>query len=138
MSNNMMDSRDREVYENNLKRREDLLDVLFKGGTPENNKDMRLAKELMESSDTAIMAKTGLKLKSKALESNDQIQATIVELVRQNAINRSKGTRESDSEVILDADVLPDFEPVPGQLDMGHRKLELDDVIKNGEKNEEL
>lgn len=131
-NNSLMDNDDRVVYENNLTRREDLLGVLFKDGTPDDHRSMRLAKELMESSDVAILKKTELKLKSKSLESANEIQSTIVELVRENARQRAKGKRDQTVSLTLDADVAEDYTPVPGQLDAGHRKLQLTDVIENG------
>jgi len=123
---------DMEMYNDNIKRLDLMVAKKFEKGTPDDNRDIRVSAELIEKSNNALLKKAELNIKSKAQEDKAKTNGTVIELIRNSHIDRSNRVRKKPVEVDLNDDLVPEFRPVLGQMELGHVQLDIEDVIENG------
>jgi len=109
----------------NIERRGDIVDKFFKGGAPEDNRDIRVAKEVMESQDTAILSLG--KLNKDAQSQNDAVADIAAEIIRQVAQNKQQESIGVIPEI--DDSIIP-VDIIEGETDVGIIQKDYSDIIK--------
>lgn len=70
------------------KLRDQMVDVMFKGGTPENNKDIRLANELLMAGEKSIHDTASNRTKHQDSMNKEAILETVAEALKAVAMNQ--------------------------------------------------
>jgi hypothetical protein len=122
MSNKLLTDEEQKMFTRNLQRREDMVDVIFKEGTPEDTRFMRLANEVMNANDDALLRLMKIRQEEEKTEDGN-IQAIIGEAIKQTALAMRQGIPEVPDSMVP-------TEVMEGELDDGIVQLDLADFIE--------
>lgn len=122
------------ILKKNEKIRGLMIDSLTANGTaaPSDKKDFRVLKEILESSDGAINKRAENRAKHKAADKDsEQVKdlATALLIAASKDLAKEVG-RRAPGEVIIDDDVGPALELVPGEDSIKMEDIELDEIVK--------
>jgi len=109
----------------NIERRGSIVDTFFKEGAPTDNRDIRVAKEVMESQDTAILTLGKLNKDSQA--NNNAVADIAAEVIRQVAQAKQNAT------IIHDTEIPEEYIPtdiIEGETAVGVIHKDYSDIIK--------
>jgi len=125
---------DKRSLEKNKKHYEDMLDGMFKGGTPAKSGEIRVAKEVIESMDNRTIAIANIRAKVSKDEEDTQFQGLVLETLKQAAKDKG-GNIVSDLVPHLEDEYMP-TDLIVGEMEITPLELELKDFNKK-ESNEE-
>ena len=112
----------------NVDRRGKLVDAFFKDGTPTDNRDIRVAKEVMESQDASILA-IG-KLNKDAQANNNAVADIAAEVIRQ--VTQAKQQSQINTDIEIPEEYIP-TDIIDGEMAKGIIHKDYSDIIKQDE-----
>ncbi len=115
------------VRRTNMERRESMLEELFSNGAPTKSGDMRVAKEIIEASDNAILTTAKLRKDAEKQEDNAKISGLILATIMASAKNNQNKRRESVVISLGDEHIPEDI--IDGELEDGIKQLAMIDYI---------
>lgn len=126
-------SEETAILEANAERRELMLKNKFADEhIPYSTGEMRVVNEIINSSDSAVLAQAKLRKDIKKNETDSELNASIVAAV--SSVMNKRNDVPIDTDRILETPIaISDFEPVPGETSVVRENLELKDYITKDE-----
>ena len=116
----------------NIDRREAILQDLFKGGAPTDNKDRRMALEVMTATDDSLLRLEKIDKESKAKEVDDATLAKEMAAVLKESFALSREMAAQNGKVNIDIpEEVYDAEILETSLHIGKRVLDTDEYMEN-------
>lgn len=122
---------EKKLLDRSVERREIMLDSLFKDGKAPEDKQLRIANEILGAHDASILTRIGLRQKDKHHEDEQATTAAMLESqnnIIHKRILKYKKTKE-DEEIIL-GDVYVPTDIVPGEDAVKPRTIDVDKFFK--------
>ena len=111
-----------------------IVDVMTKDGVPESNRDIRLLNEVLTAMEDSIHTGVANRIKYVGEQNTANIQAMVVESLRQAALKQAHAGSIKAKDVVIDA--LPDEEIVPGEMEIEPSELIVSDFVDMGDSDD--
>jgi len=122
----VLSDEEKKIFEQNLGRMGDIVDDLFKDGTPDTNRDKRLALEAMEKQNDSVLKLAEIRSKAAQEEGDEAVKGIVVELLKQARLTKSQPS-EREFVDIDEAEVEP---ILPTALSMEKEELNIEDFVE--------